>query len=325
MTTNHTTNRAKAAFLLAICGIVLAVEGRADGDFDKALKEGATACLTIRVVDDEGSPVQDATIEARFDAAFNAPGSVGTFLTDTNGIARVSGRTGKALSFRASKDGHYGAGGEACYVSMGQGVKDGRWLPFDLERMIVLRRIRNPVADMPRVSGPRYTKNMGMWMGFDLAKYDFVAPNGNGHCADMEVKFDWDGQRGVDFNGMEVCVRFVEPYSGAYYQDRVMMSDFKEAYFALTNGMYRKEFNFYSRPVRDDGGHILKRDQKLFDPEKALIIRSRCVIDSEGTLKQANYSEVADLTFGCGSRGAWIMFQPIFNPLPNDTNLEPKR
>lgn len=44
----------------------------------------------------------------------------------------------------------------------------------------------------------------------------------------------------------------------------------------------------------------------------------------EGTLKQANYSEVADLTFGCGSRGAWIMFQPIFNPLPNDTNLEPK-
>ncbi len=218
-----------------------AVQG--DNDFQRAIHQGAMARISVRVVDDERKPVCDVKVEAHFDAALQSAGEVKISLTDTNGIAVVSGKTGKAVSIRASKSGYYSSSDSVCFVSMGQGVKDGRWLPFDLERMIVLRRIRNPVADMPRVSGPRYTKNMGMWMGFDLAKYDFVAPNGNGHCADMEVKFDWDGQRGVNFNGMEVCVRFVEPYSGACYQDRVMMSDFKEAYFALTNGMYRHQWN----------------------------------------------------------------------------------
>ena len=315
---------------LSLLAVVLAVlspiyAAKHDPDFQRAIHQGAMARISVRVVDDERKPVCDVKVEAHFDAALQSAGEVKIALTDTNGIAVVSGRTGKAVSIRASKSGYYSSSDSVCFVSMGQGVKDGRWLPFDLERMIVLRRIRNPVADMPRVSGPRYTKNMGMWMGFDLAKYDFIAPNGNGHCADMEVKFDWDGQRGVNFNGMEVCVRFVEPYSGAYYQDRVMMSDFKEAYFAVTNEVYQKEFNFYSHPIRDDGGRIIKRNQKLFDSAKALIIRSRCVTNADGILEQANYSEIVDLTFGCGSRGAWIMFQPIFNPTPNDTNLEPKR
>jgi len=318
-------NHAKTALVLALCGVVLTVESQADDGFSKALNEGATACLTIRVVDDEGNPVQGASIESRFDAAFKASGSVKAFLTDTNGIAEISGQTGKAVAFRASKVGYYGASDKICYVTMGQGVKDGRWLPFDLDRMVVLRRIQNPVADRPHVSGARYTKNLGIWMGFDLAKYDFVAPNGNGDCADMEVKFDWDGQRGVNFHGMDVSIRFAGPYSGAYYQDRMMMCDFKEAYFAVTNEVYQKEFNFYSRPIRDDGGTIIKRSQKLFDSDKALIIRSRCITNTDGMLEQANYSEIVDLTFGCSSRGAWIMFQPIFNPTPNDTNLEPKR
>ena len=316
---------AKTALVLALYGVALTAESQANDGFSKALNEGANACFTIRVVDNEGIPVQGASIESRFDASFNAPGSVKAFLTDTNGIAVISGRTGKAVAFRASKVGYYGANGEICYVSMGQGVKDGRWLPFDLNRILVLRRVQNPVANMPHVSGARYTKRLGIWIGFDLAKYDFVAPNGNGDCADMEVKFDWDGQRGVNFHGMDVSIRFAGPYSGAYYQDRMMMCDFKEAYFAVTNEVYQKEFNFYSRPIRDDGGTIIKRSQKLFDSDKALIIRSRCITNTDGMLEQANYSENVDLTFGCSSRGAWIMFQPIFNPTPNDTNLEPKR
>lgn len=325
MMTKSAIVHAKIIFLSALCMMAFVIEGHEDDAFLTALKKGAIADLTIKVVDDEGSPVQGALIKTRFDAAFYASESFKSFTANTNGIAKVFGRTGRSVKYRVTKSGYYGASGEICYVSMGQGVKYGRWLPFDLERKVILRRIINPFADKPYVSDARYTKNIGKWIGFDLAKYDFVTPYGNGAYTDMEVKFDWDGQLGENFNGMDINIRFVEPHSGAYFQDRIMMSDFKEAYFAVTNEEYRKEFNFYSYPLRDVEGKIIKRNQKFFDSSKVLIVRSRCVVDSNGTLKQANYSEIINFTFGCGNEGAWIMFQPIFNPIPNDTNLEPKR
>ena len=314
-----------ALVLSALFGILFAVDAHANNDFYRAIEKGATVRLTTMVVDDEGKPVNGVKIEVRFDAAFNAPGEQKSFITGTNGIAVVEGRTGKAVSLKATKVGYYGAMDEICYVSMGQGSKGGMWLPLDLKRIVILRRIKNPVAKMPQVSCARYTKNIGNWIGFDIEKYDFVAPDGNGVYADMEIKFDWDGQRGNNFHGMDVGIRFLEPYSGAYYQGRVMTSDFKDAYFAATNGTYQKVFEFYSHPVRNERGEIIKREQKFFDSTKSLIVRSRCVVNDDGTLKQARYSEISDLTFGCGDKGAWVMFQPIYNPTPNDTNLEPKR
>ena len=304
--------------------VPFAICARADSDLLRAIKYGATAKLTVKIVDDSKLPVEGAKIEARFDAALSASGELKSFVTDTNGTAVISGRTGKSVTLRATKDGYYGSTDEVCFVSMGQGVKNGTWQPDAFKKIIVLNRLKNPMAIKPNVSYGRYTNITGQWLGFDIAQYDFVKPNGKGEVTDFEVKFEWDGQRGENFHGMDMDMRFPEPHAGAYYHERVMQSEFKNAYFASTNATYQKNFTFYSRPIRNRAGEIVARNQRHFDITKTLIVRSRCVLNDDGTLKSARYSEITDLSFGCGSKGVWIMFQPIFNPTPNDTNLEPK-
>ena len=263
--------------LATLALVQFAMYARADSDLLRAIKYGATAQLTVKIVDDAKQPVEGAKIEARFDAALSASGESKSFVSDTNGMAIVSGKTGKSVSLRATKDGYYGSTDEVCFVSMGQGVKNGTWQPNDFKKIIVLNQMKNPMATRPNVSYGRYTNITGKWLGFDIAQYDFVKPNGKGEVADFEVKFEWDGQRGENFHGMENLA-----------------------------------------------GEIVARNQRHFDTTKTLIVRSRCVLNDDGTLKSARYSEITDLSFGCGRKGAWIMFQPIFNPTPNDTNLEPK-
>ena len=310
--------------LTVLCLASHLVYAHSDRAFYHAVQYGATARFIIEVVDDLERPVGGVKITARFDSALKASGELKSFVTDTNGMAVVSGKTGKSVSLRATKDGYYGSTDEVCFVSMGQGVKNGTWQPNDFKKIIVLNQMKNPMATRPNVSYGRYTNITGKWLGFDIAQYDFVKPNGKGEVADFEVKFEWDGQRGENFHGMDMDMRFPESFAGAYYHERVMQSEFKDAYFASTNATYQKTFTFYSRPIRNLAGEIVARNQRHFDATKTLIVRSRCVLNDDGTLKSARYSEITDLSFGCGRKGAWIMFQPIFNPTPNDTNLEPK-
>lgn len=74
----------------------------------------------------EQKPVSDAKIEARFDPALQSAGEVKVASTDTNGMAIVTGKTGKSVTIRATKPWYYGASDKICYVSLGQGVKEVR-------------------------------------------------------------------------------------------------------------------------------------------------------------------------------------------------------
>ena len=116
---------------LSLLTVVLAVlspiyAAKHDPDFQRAILHGATAQISVRVVDDEQKPVCDAKIEARFDPALQSAGEVKVASTDTNGMAIVTGKTGKSVTIRATKPGYYGASDKICYVSLGQGVKEVR-------------------------------------------------------------------------------------------------------------------------------------------------------------------------------------------------------
>ena len=116
---------------LSLLTVVLAVlspiyAAKHDPDFQCAILHGATAQISVRVVDDEQKPVCDAKIEARFDPALQSAGEVKVASTDTNGMAIVTGKTGKSVTIRATKPGYYGASDKICYVSLGQGVKEAR-------------------------------------------------------------------------------------------------------------------------------------------------------------------------------------------------------
>ena len=286
-----------------------AMYARADSDLLRAIKYGATAQLTVKIVDDAKQPVEGAKIEARFDAALSASGESKSFVSDTNGMAIVSGRTGKSVYLRVTKDGYYGSTTEIGYAGLGLGVRGKNWQPWNMTKEIVLRPIKKPLAVKVPVENWRIA---------------VVRPHGKGEVADMEIKIDWDGRRFPNYTGIDVYIRFPQKYAGGYYQDRFMGSDFKDSYLALTNATYLKEFRFYEHPVRDTHGELLRYEVNDFDPSKVLIIRSRCVLDENGKLKDARYSQISNFRFGCDDKGGCIMFQPIFNPTPNDTNLEPK-
>ena len=97
---------------LSLLAVVLAVlspiyAAKHDPDFQRAILQGATAQISVRVINDEQKPVSDAKIEARFDSALQSAGEVKIVSTDTNGIAVVSGKTGKTVCIQATKSGYY--------------------------------------------------------------------------------------------------------------------------------------------------------------------------------------------------------------------------
>ena len=301
---------------------------RADRDFYRAIESGATAQLTVKVVDDVGRPVGGVNIEARFAPAFNAPGEKKLFTTDTNGIAIVSGRTGKSVSLRTTKDGFYGSSEKIDYVALGQGVKGVKWLPWGMKKEIVLRPVKKPKTEQFKIRGYKHTKRLNEWLRFDLEYGDFVSPDGKGKTGDFEVLFNWDGGMGNKYTGMGVKIRFMDKYSGGCYVNKVMCSDFSGAYaFPLSQDVH-PEFSYFVREKRNhDTGELIEREARKFDETKALLVRSRCEIDPlTGKLLKCHYSQISDIQFGCNSdEGIVFLVKSFYNPTPNDTNLEPKR
>ena len=323
-------NKKSCAMSLRVLSVAMMVQltlyaAKDDREFQQAIQYGAMAQISVRTVDDEQKPIGGVMLKCQFDAALRSRGGASSVTTDTNGMAIVSGKTGKSVLIVATKPGYYGASDEICYISQGQGVEHGKWKPWNIVRTLILRPIKNPVANKVPIEDWLKAKTPSVWIGLDVAKYDFVKPHGKGEVADMEIKYELRGRDYGNIDCMDVYIRFPWDYSGAYYQNRCMTSDFKDAYFAVTNEPYLKEFHFFDHTLRDGRGNVVRHDKQMFDNSKTMIVRSRCVVDEKGELKEARYSQITNFRFGCDENGCCLMFQPIFNPTPNDTNLEPKR
>ena len=298
-----------------------------DKEFRAAIQYGAIAGLSVHVVDEDGHPVNEAKVDARFDSAMIAAGEVKTFSTDTNGVAVITGRTGKSISVHVSKVGYYDSRDELCYVSMGHGVKNGRWLPWNMKKTIALRSVKNPKAEQHKIRGYKYTKRIGEWLKFDLEYGDFVSPQGQGKIGDFDVRFNWNGKVGNEYTGMSVEIRFKDKYSGGCLINKVMCSDFKGAYVFPVSKQLRQEFTYFAREKRNPKtGDFIKREENKFDETKVLTVRSRCEVDpTTGRLLKCHYSQISNIIFGCGPDGIVFLVKSTFNPTPNDTNLEPKQ
>jgi hypothetical protein len=57
---------------------------------------------------------------------------------------------------------------------------------------------------------------------------------------------------------------------------------------------------------------------------KLMVVRSRCKLDDNGNIMEANYSTIRNLFIEGGGGKAEAIVNYRFNPTPNDTNLEPK-
>jgi hypothetical protein len=235
-----------SALLLLVLPCVVSARKLAP-EVERAMAHGAEAEICLKVCDDKGAPVPNASVCAGFDMLPKPHSVYGK--TDTNGVCVVKGKTnGNKVVFLVGKAGYYGSRMEISYVPMGKehDVKDGKWQPYGDEQKIVLRRIISPCHLVDIVKWI-YVPRTNEWIGFDMKNGDFVQPFGLGEDADFEVKVAWDGFSASQCRLCVASVRFVDEKNGGYFAPKSNESDFPFDYRANTNKSLEVSFKTINR------------------------------------------------------------------------------
>lgn len=288
--------------------------------FYEALSKGARTRMVCHIADERGSPVVNANVRvvlAKNDSEYSLFG-----VTDTNGVYVIEGMTtGNYIQLSVDKKDYYSSWKRWGFIDMGNehDVKDGKWQPYDSDEYIALRRILchkslvvfNKIIDMPSTN---------VWIGFDMKKQSFVCPHGIGEESDFEVYVEWDGLPAWESKYCNAKIRFASPFCGGYYVANVSESRFPYPYRAeMPNTFQEKDVSIVDRA---GDPHQTKVP---FRKDACMVTRTRSVIDENGTIKSANYGSIRRFEIGPSKRGvALLRLYYVFNPTPNDTNLEAK-
>lgn len=296
---------------------------RKDPVYREARKMGALARMQIHVVDDLGRDVPDAKVNVFMGMNFRPKGHYLKGVTDTNGIFVAEGKTcGDEVAIDVAKSGYYSSAKKMCFAKIGaeRSVKNGKWQPYDGIEKITLRRIVQPtnlivfnkLTDVPKTN---------TWLGFDMEKMDFVRPIGVGDIVDFEVKVEWDGLPAWKSKSCSAEIRFCGTETGGCYAKIVPESSFPYIYAAQPDASYAEK---QVRMIDRNGDPHATRIP--FAHDSVLVTRTRCIIDENGKITEANYGCIRRFEIGPSRRGvALLRLSYVFNPTPNDTNLEPKR
>ena len=291
---------------------------RTDKGYVDAISKGADTWIELSVVDDEGVPVEGAEVKAIF--SFRGGFRHVQCETGADGNASIRSKTtGDEIVVLISKQGHYGSQIKTSYLRFGENrpVEDGKWQPWGESRKVMLKRIKNPVV--LRQSDLSLTiPDTNTWFGVDLECGDWVKPHGKGVVADCEVRVTWDGCSPYRCKLCKTDIRFTGPFSGAYDVKNVEESDMPFPYEAQTNAVYRQIFEHYDRK---DGRKL----RESLRPNFTRVARVRCVVSEKGELLKANYCGLRCIEASPGDGKAILGLTSVFNPTPNDTNLEPRR
>ena len=288
----------------------------------KAMHNGAVAAIRLKVLNEKGDPVTNASVMAAFDMLPNPSSTHG--YTDTNGIFIVKGKTnGNYVELVVGKDGHYDSRQRITYIQMyaEHDVKDGKWQPYGEMQCIQLRRIHNPIG---LTCGTIFIDigETNRWIGFDMSAKDFVHPFGKGETADFEIRSEWDGKAPI---GSKMCygeLRFTQPFAGGYYAKKIVESSYPYVYGAKRDDDFAVSGIKVVNRMGDPGFTKVP-----FREDSVLVTRTRCVTDvTTGKLKSANYGYIKDFMISPSWKGkCTLRLYYVFNSTPNDTNLESKQ
>lgn len=288
----------------------------------KAMHNGAIAEIHLKVLNEKDDSVTDASVRVSFDMQ-PTPHSIHGY-TDTNGIFVAKGRTnGNYVEMLVGKDGYYDSRRRITYIQMyaEHDVQDDKWQPYGETQSIQLRRIRAPIE---LTCGTLFIDigETNQWIGFDMLAKDFVRPFGKGENADFEIRAEWDGKPPI---GSKMCygeLRFTQPIAGGYYVEKVVESSYPYVYEARRNDGYAAlDIRVVNRMGEPGSTRVPFREDSV------LVTRTRCVVDEvTGKLKSANYGYIKDFMVSPSWKGkCTLRLFYVFNPTPNDTNLEPKQ
>lgn len=298
---------------LLACAVGLGQEPESySREFQRALRRGAKAKVTVKVADESGQPVTNANMKVYFRmSSGKSDGERVRGSTDDNGVFSAEGRTTDIVFIGVEKSGYYTSRTQHNAQSLNPArLQDDRWLPWNPTIPVVLKRIQNPTSMILKFAHMRIPQ-FDEPLGFDLEKHDWVAPDGQGEVPDMLVKFETIDDASPF---RKLVVEFPGEMNGAYVRKKDDYSILKSDYHAMTNGVYE------ARIENNDGtrgpAHI------LLGGGDYLVFRVRCKVDDKGRLISAHYGKIyGPFDYFVQSRNK-MRLSTMFNPVENDTNLE---
>ena len=301
-------------------------------EVQEAQRKGAKAKIVYRVVDDDGIPVTNTTVIGTWQNDYPRKTWKETFVTDDKGIFVAKGNVGGRFTCHIWKDGYYSSCAGVNFhwrAGVSPLVKDGKWQPYGDEKIIILKRRKNPI-DLKRYDWGIYGYNApatNEWVGLDLELGQWCAPYGCGRHEDVLVRFcgvvvddfTWDTKTEISFTNV--------PYAGFYTLQKDVFSDMKSCYAASTNDSSYSERSIVFTSKGEKGVPPNRETKDKVAIDKYLVFRTRCKVDESGKLVSAHYGKLMGefnggfmaLGFRCAYGDQCGVF---FNPNPNDANLE---
>lgn len=281
----------------------------------KAKRHGAKARIVYRVVDDEGSPITNITVNGVWQNDYPRKTWEESFLTDSNGIFVAERKIGGRFRCKVSPVGCYSSW-DSVNFSWRKGVaplvKDGRWQPYDEKRTIVVKRKKTPIAMASLHYTPIAVPATNVWIGLDLELFQWTQPYGDGKHDDMLLRFNYEKRDKYAVQWATMDVSFTNnQYAGYYILPQDFYSEMKSPYHANINAVFQQThtfrcefFNKYVDAVGDGD---------------CMILRTRTSVDEDGNLISAHYGKI----YGLWEFADLIRISDaFFNLTPNDTNLE---
>lgn len=286
----------------------------------------ASERMCVQVADNEGHPVSNATVTVSFTSGHIIFGN-GTpryyeSTTDANGNAIVRFDCDSSdVHWSVKKEDYYTSGP---YTEVFK--TDGVFIPPVYYNVIMLEHEKHVTTTLWKKVNPapmyahypierrKLPKENGRY-GFDLAEFDWLPPHGRGKELDFYVIRDYHAltEAGTFTVGM---VEF-ERGCGYYIAKNNGCKSFQTAYHADTNAIFKSSMQVLCEHRK--GTHEYDYPLPLVDKDSHIVLRTRVKYDENGNMISANYSRILGEFSVMPSVS---VSESIFNPTPNDTNLE---
>lgn len=241
--------------------------------------------VTIKVIDEEDKSVEGAQVRLRLQGGtLKKDMIVGT--TDQEGAFTQSGFSSDgSVGGGVEKNGYYMTSFHTDFITTTLGM----YQPWNKEVKVVLRPKLKPV--------PMYVRNkmvkipvVGREVGFDLIKFDWVAPYGLGTVADfvfyLESYFDQVTDRDHSNLQLTFSNKFdgIQPFELDMGGDFGVGSQFRTLRYAPESG-YRDKLQTRYDPYAP-GSHAYRTTDDYY------FFRVRSEVDDKGNLKRAMYGKL---------------------------------
>jgi hypothetical protein len=282
---------------------------------EEPANSGNEAKVTVKVVDEEGKPVENATVIGGFEKAGHMRANTGA---DGVFVAKANIDSYYAWGhFVAEKDGFYMFDHEPY---QGGSPKDGKWQPYNPTQTLVLKKIIKPI--------PMYAKHVGIKIrdfsqpiGYDLTEGDFLAPYGKGKIRDFSFTIKYEEPSEDDYI-INANVTFSNPDDGLV---PIQIRNYQPNYGSKLRMPHEAVEGGYIPQLHLENIRIVK-DKKFKNDIKNdmnYFFRVRTMRNGKGEIVSANYGKIhGDFRIEPHMKYCSLHFDYYLNPAPNDRNVE---